>query len=99
MKNTPLKICDTTIEPGERVTLALPTPSMFSCARMHVPIHVIHGKYKGPCLVVCGAMHGDEVNSIAIIERFLRGGVVSCSLWHSDCYSCVECLWAFDAIT
>lgn len=72
MKNKPLQICNATIQPGEQVTLALPTPELYTCAPMHIPIHVIHGKKEGPCLLVCAALHGDEVNGIAIIQKLLN---------------------------
>ena len=71
MKNRPLKIGNTSIQPGERVTLGLPTPEMSSYISMHVPIHVIHGKKEGPCLLISGALHGDEMNGISIIHKLL----------------------------
>lgn len=72
MKNKPLQIGSTTIQPGERATLALPTPELYTCAPMHIPIHVLHGKKEGPCLLVCAALHGDEANGIAIVQRLLN---------------------------
>ncbi|MBN2479608.1 MAG: succinylglutamate desuccinylase/aspartoacylase family protein [Parachlamydiales bacterium] len=72
MKNNPLKIFDLTIQPGERVTLALPTPEFYTCVPMHIPIHVVHGKKAGPTLVVCGAIHGDETNGVVIVQRLLE---------------------------
>jgi uncharacterized protein len=71
MKNTPLQIGELKIQPGERITLALPTPILYTCAPMHIPIHVIHGKQKGPCLLICAAIHGDEANGIATIQKLL----------------------------
>lgn len=72
MKNLPLKFSNISIEPGERVTVALPTPELYTCAPMYIPIHVIHGKKAGPTLLICGAMHGDEVNGIAISQKLLK---------------------------
>ena len=72
MKNSPLQICDATIQPGEIVSMALPTPELYSCAPMYIPIHVIHGKSVGPCLLICAAIHGDEINGVEIIRRLLR---------------------------
>lgn len=71
-KNKNLKICQTSICPGEKITLALPTPELYTCIPMHIPIHVIHGKYKGPTIIISAAIHGDEVNGIAIIQRLLK---------------------------
>lgn len=72
MKSKPLTIGNTIIQPGERVTLGLPTPELSTYTSMHIPIHVIHGKKEGPCLLVCSAMHGDEMNGIAIIHKLLN---------------------------
>lgn len=71
MKNPPLQICNATVQPGERVTLALPTPELYTCAPMYIPIHVIHGKRPGPCLLVSAAIYGDEINGVEIIQRLL----------------------------
>jgi len=71
-KNINLKIFDTNINPGEKITLALPTPELYSCIPMHIPIHVIHGKNEGPCLMVCAALHGDEMNGIGIVQKLLN---------------------------
>lgn len=72
MKNTILSICGVNVQPGERVTLALPTPEIYTCAPLHIPMHVIHGKKEGPRLLVCGTFHGDEVNGIGILQRLLN---------------------------
>lgn len=72
MKNKPFSVGDTTIQVGERVTVGLPTPELYSYTSMHIPVHIIHGKKAGPCLLVCAAIHGDEVNGIAIIHRLLN---------------------------
>jgi predicted deacylase len=37
-----------------------------------MPIHVIRGKKPGPRLLVCAAIHGDELNGIEIIRRLLK---------------------------
>lgn len=71
MKNAPLKISNITVQPGERITVALPTPEIYTCAPMYIPIHIIHGKMAGPTLLVCGAIHGDEINGVAITQKLL----------------------------
>src|SRR5690554_4280509 len=71
MKNSPFRLCGIDIQPGERVTLALPNPEIFTCAPLHIPIHVLHGKEKGPVLLICATFDGNEVNGIAILQRLL----------------------------
>lgn len=72
MKNCALKFQNISVEPGEKITIALPTPELYTCAPMYIPIHIIHGNKAGPVLLICGAMHGDEVNGIAICQKLLK---------------------------
>lgn len=72
MKAKPLNIGNATIQPGERITLGLPTPEISSYISMHVPIHVVHGKQEGPVLLISGALHGDEMNGIDIVHHLLK---------------------------
>ena len=76
MKNTTLTICGIDVQPGEKLTLALPTPEIYTCAPLHIPMHVLHGKKEGPKLLICGTFHGDEVNGIAIIQRLLNSATL-----------------------
>jgi hypothetical protein len=72
MKNSILNICDVSIQPGEKVTLALPTPELYTCTPMHIPIHIIHGKKKGPKVAIIAGLHGDEINGIFAIQKLLE---------------------------
>ncbi len=36
-----------------------------------MPVHVVHGRKPGPVLLVCAAIHGDEINGVEIIRRLL----------------------------
>ncbi|MEX0961514.1 MAG: succinylglutamate desuccinylase/aspartoacylase family protein [Simkaniaceae bacterium] len=72
MKNEPLNIGNITIQGGERITLALPTPELYTCAPLYIPAHIIHGKKAGPTLLICGAIHGDEINGVAMIQKLLK---------------------------
>tara|TARA_A100000171_G_scaffold47768_1_gene54295 strand:- start:4512 stop:5531 length:1020 start_codon:yes stop_codon:yes gene_type:complete len=69
MKNSKLKICDTYIQPGESANLALPLPEQNACAPLFMPIRVIHGKEKGPCLVIFSLLKGNELNGLEITNR------------------------------
>jgi uncharacterized protein len=72
MKNTPITICGVEIQPGEKLTLAMPNPEIYSCAPLHIPMHIIHGKKAGPRILICATLYGDEVNGIAIVDRLLN---------------------------
>jgi predicted deacylase len=67
-----IRIGATTIQPGERLTVDLPTAQLYTHTEMTMPVHVIHGKKPGPRLFVCAALHGDEINGVEIIRRLLR---------------------------
>jgi len=67
----PLLIAGTEIKPGSRQIVDFPLPPLSTHSDLHMPIHVIHGKKPGPCLLVCAALHGDEINGIEIIRRLI----------------------------
>jgi len=60
-----------TIKPGERATVELPMARLYTSNEMTLPVHVIHGRRKGPVLFVSAAVHGDEINGVEIIRRLL----------------------------
>ncbi len=85
MKNKSFQLCNATIHPGEKLALALPLPELFSCAPLYMPITVIHGKARGPTLLLTAAIYGNELNGTQIINRLvhlswmkrLRGTVIA----------------------
>ncbi|MDH3713013.1 MAG: succinylglutamate desuccinylase/aspartoacylase family protein [Gammaproteobacteria bacterium] len=70
--NEPLTINGTTIRPGQRLTLDIPLPQLYTHTPMTMPAHVVCGKRDGPRLFVCAALHGDELNGVEIIRRVLQ---------------------------
>ncbi|KGK97774.1 succinylglutamate desuccinylase [Methanococcoides methylutens] len=67
----PITIAGITIQPGTRRSIELPIPSFYTHTSASMPVHVIHGNRPGPCLVICAAIHGDELNGVEIIRRVL----------------------------
>ncbi len=67
-----ITLCNTTINAGERQTLELPVPSLYTHTDIELPVHVIHGKQNGPTLFLSAAIHGDEINGVEIIRRVLK---------------------------
>ncbi len=57
---------------GKRTTIMLPMPKLYDWTPMNMPVHVIRGNKPGPVLCVTGAIHGDEINGVEIIRRFLK---------------------------
>lgn len=72
MKSLSFEICDVTIHPGEIANLALPLPQQYSCAPLYMPIKVIHGKKKGPCLLIFSGLVGNELNGLEIANRISK---------------------------
>lgn len=71
MKNSNLKICDVFVKPGEAANLALPLPEQYSCAPLYMPIKIIHGKMKGPLVLIFSTLNGNELNGIEIVNRVI----------------------------
>jgi predicted deacylase len=72
MTNQPLTINGITVKPGTRVSIDLPTGRLYTHTPLTVPVHVVSGKKAGPRLFISAAIHGDEINGVEIIRRFLK---------------------------
>ncbi len=68
----PFKIGGVSIAPGTRATVDLPISVLFDHTPMKLSVRVFHGRRHGPTLLVCAAVHGDEINGVEIIRRVLR---------------------------
>ena len=69
-----LQIAGTTIEQGMRVRVEVPVGRRFTGNQVVLPVEVVRGRHPGPCLFVCAAIHGDEINGVEIIRRVLQYG-------------------------
>ncbi|MDX2479102.1 MAG: succinylglutamate desuccinylase/aspartoacylase family protein [Desulfuromusa sp.] len=67
----PFEFGGTTVNPGERATIALPMARLYTNNEMTLPVQVVHGKTSGPVLFVSAAVHGDEINGVEIVRRLL----------------------------
>ncbi len=67
--NKPFEIAGHVVEPGSRIQFDLPTANLYTHTPLNMPIEIINGKYSGPVLLVCAAIHGDELNGVEIIRR------------------------------
>ncbi|MDF7823356.1 M14 family metallopeptidase [Pontiellaceae bacterium B12227] len=59
------------VKAGTRASIHLPLPEFYTYAPTTMPIHVVHGRNPGPCLLITSTVHGDEINGIEIIRRVL----------------------------
>lgn len=69
--NSTLLIAGKEIKPGSHEIIDFPLPPLSTHSDLNMPVHVMHGKRDGPCLLVCAALHGDEINGIEIIRRLV----------------------------
>lgn len=70
--STTVQIAGEVIKPGTRVMLNLPIPQLYTHTPMEMPVHVVRGKRDGPCLFVCAAIHGDELNGVEMVRRLMN---------------------------
>jgi predicted deacylase len=68
----PFRIGSATIAPGARGSVELSVGRHHTGGELEMPVHVVHGKRRGPTLFVSAALHGDEINGTEIIRRVLR---------------------------
>ena len=66
-----IEIGGVSVKPGSRQSIDIPLPSFYTHSAASMPVHVVHGRKPGPCLLVCAAIHGDEINGVEIIRRIL----------------------------
>lgn len=72
VKNKPIEIGGSIVEPGERLNIDLPVADLYTSTSLNMPVQVICGRSAGPVLFVSAAVHGDELNGVEIIRRLLR---------------------------
>jgi hypothetical protein len=71
------RIAGSTVRAGERQTVQIEVPDLYTHTGMTLPVQVVHGRRDGPALFLSAALHGDEINGVEIIRRVLRARVLS----------------------
>ena len=66
------EIAGETIPPGERRMLSIPVTRQLTGLSASLALQVLHGARPGPCVFVSAAIHGDEINGIAIIQKLAQ---------------------------
>ena len=62
-----LEIAGKKIALGERVRIEFPAKQLYTHTDLSIPIEIIRGR-PGPCVLMGGAVHGDEFNGVEIIR-------------------------------
>lgn len=68
----PIEIGGISIAIGERKKVNINVARLYDFTEMAIPVEVVRGKEDGPCLFVCAAIHGDEINGVEIVKRLLK---------------------------
>ncbi|WP_043530102.1 succinylglutamate desuccinylase/aspartoacylase family protein [Litchfieldella xinjiangensis] len=76
MARAPFEIAGTRVAPGSRAQIDVPVAKLYTHAPLHIPVEVVHGRQSGPVMLVCGAIHGDEINGVEIVRRLLRSKAI-----------------------
>ncbi|MGO1233547.1 MAG: succinylglutamate desuccinylase/aspartoacylase family protein [Marinobacter sp.] len=72
MARAPFEIAGIQVKAGTRQTVEVPVAKLYTHTPLHIPVEVVHGRRDGPVMMVCGAIHGDEINGVEIIRRVLK---------------------------
>lgn len=66
-----------TVLPGQRRQIDVQVARLYTHTPLNIPVEVVHGRRAGPVMLVCGAIHGDEINGVEIVRRVLRTSSLS----------------------
>jgi len=67
----PFELAGVQVLAGQRTVVEMPAAQLYTNTPLNIPVHVVHGRQPGPVLLVCAAIHGDELNGVEIIRRLL----------------------------
>lgn len=62
---------EVSVRAGTQASVKLPAARLYNDTPMELHVEVFHGSKPGPTLLVCAAIHGDELNGIEICRRLL----------------------------
>lgn len=68
-RNPGVEIAGVRVGAGQRESFDLPGAQLYTHTPLDMPVEVICGRVDGPVLLVCAAIHGDELNGVEIIRR------------------------------
>ncbi|RTE86237.1 MULTISPECIES: succinylglutamate desuccinylase/aspartoacylase family protein [Gammaproteobacteria] len=71
VRQQPYELAEHTIQPGTRCAIHLPAARLYNDTALDLHVEVFHGVKPGPTLLVCAAIHGDELNGIEICRRLM----------------------------
>jgi len=71
--NRDIEIDGQIFKPGQNGIVRLTAGRLPSDTRITIDAHVFRSKIEGPSVLILAGVHGDEINGIEIVRRFLNG--------------------------
>ena len=65
----PFEFEGTTVEPGEARNVMFPVSESYLGESVNAPVTVVNGERAGPTVLLTAAIHGDELNGIAVVRE------------------------------
>jgi len=76
MEEKVLELNGVIIKPGEQADIKMLVGRLPSGGKIHIRGKVYRSKVDGPVVLITGGIHGDEINSVQIVRRFMDSGVL-----------------------
>ena len=76
MARAPFEMAGVKVQAGTRQTIEIPVAKLYTHTPLHIPVEIVHGRRDGPVLMVCGAIHGDEIAGVEIVRRVLTNSAL-----------------------
>lgn len=70
-----MEILGREIKLGESVQIKMDIAKLYTRSTVEVSIFVARGKEEGPCILLSGGIHGDEVNGVEIVRQIITKGL------------------------
>ena len=73
----PIVIDNESIFPGEHALVRMNVGRLPSDTKIDIAAHIFRSKNPGPCVLLLGGVHGDEINGIEIVRKALEEQIFS----------------------
>ncbi len=73
----PIEVGGVSVYPGEYAQANINVGRLPSDTRIDIKAHIFRSKNPGPCILVVGGVHGDEINGIEIVRKAIEEDLFS----------------------
>jgi len=73
----PIDVAGLSVHPGEYGLANISVGTLPSDTTINIKAHIFRSKNPGPCLLMLGGVHGDEINGVEIVRRAIEEDVFS----------------------